>query len=128
MKLIVNKKRPVNLDLGTMKFPPMAIVSILHRVSGVILFLLLPFMICFLGESIQSEQTFNLLKIKLAEPSYKILLWAFSAALVYHIIAGIRHMVMDLGVGEDLCTGRLTSILVIVLAVISTIFLGIWIW
>lgn len=124
----MNKKRPVNLDLGSMKFPPMAIASVLHRVSGVVLFVLLPIMIFLLGQSLQSEEMFNQIKIKLSEPYYKFILWAFSAALIYHILAGIRHMIMDLGFGEDLCTGRRTSILVIVLAVIATIFLGIWIW
>ncbi len=124
----MNKKRPVNLDLGSMKFPPMAIASVLHRVSGVVLFILLPIMIFLLGQSLQSEESFNQIKIKLAEPYYKFILWAFSTALIYHILAGIRHMIMDLGFGEDLCTGRRTSILVIVLAVIATIFLGIWVW
>lgn len=124
----MNKKRPVNLDLGSMKFPPMAIASVLHRVSGVVLFVLLPIMIFLLGQSLQSEEMFNQIKIKLSEPYYKFILWAFSTALIYHILAGIRHMIMDLGFGEDLCTGRRTSILVIVLAVIATIFLGIWIW
>ncbi|RUR12998.1 succinate dehydrogenase, cytochrome b556 subunit [Legionella sp. km772] len=124
----MNKKRPVNLDLGSMKFPPMAIASILHRVSGVVLFILLPVMIFLLGQSLQSEETFNQIKIKLSEPYYKFILWAFSTALIYHILAGIRHMIMDLGLGEDLCTGRRTSVLVIVLAVIATIFLGMWIW
>lgn len=124
----MNKKRPVNLDLGSMKFPPMAIASILHRVSGVILFILLPIMIFLLGQSVQSEESFNHLKMRLSDPCYKLVLWAFSAALVYHILAGIRHMIMDLGFGEHLSTGRRTSILVIALAVILTIFLGIWIW
>jgi succinate dehydrogenase / fumarate reductase cytochrome b subunit len=124
----VNKKRPINLDLGSMKFPPMAIASVLHRVSGIILFILLPVMIFLLGQSIQSEETFNQIKIKLSEPCYKLVLWAFSAALVYHLLAGIRHMIMDLGFGESLCAGRRSSILVIALAVVSTIFLGIWIW
>lgn len=124
----MNKKRPVNLDLGTMKFPPMAIASILHRVSGIILFVLLPIIIFILGQSLQSEEAFSLIKIKLSEPCYKLILWAFSAALAYHILAGIRHMIMDFGFGESLCAGRSSSILLIVLAVISTIFLGIWIW
>lgn len=124
----MNKKRPVNLDLGTMKFPPMAIASILHRVSGVILFILLPVMLFLLGQSIQSEETFNQLTRKFSEPSYKVMVWAFSSALVYHLLAGIRHMIMDLGIGESLCAGRRSSILVIGLAVVSTIFLGIWIW
>lgn len=124
----MNKKRPVNLDLGSMKFPPMAIASILHRVSGVVLFILLPVMIFLLGQSLQSEEMFNQIKIKIAEPCYQLILWAFSTALIYHILAGIRHMIMDLGFGEELCTSRRTSILVIVLAVIGAIFLGIWIW
>ena len=128
MKPIVNKKRPVNLDLGSMKFPPMAIASILHRISGVVLFILLPIMIFLLGQSLQSEEAFTQIKFKLSDPCYKLVLWAFSAALAYHVIAGIRHLLLDMGFGEHLCTSRLTAILVIVLAAISTIFLGIWIW
>lgn len=125
---IVNKNRPINLDLTSMKFPPMAIASVLHRISGVVLFLLLPLMIWFLSLSLQSETSFAELKEMLTYPGYKLVLWAFSAAMVYHILAGIRHMIMDLGLGEHLIAGRRTAILVIVLAVISTIFLGIWIW
>ncbi len=124
----MNKKRPVNLDLGSMKFPPMAIASILHRISGVVLFILLPIIIFLLGQSLQSEELFHHTKLKLSEPCYQFILWAFSTALIYHIIAGIRHMIMDFGLGEDLCTGRRTSIVVIVLAVVAAIFLGIWIW
>lgn len=124
----MDKKRPINLDLGSMKFPPMAIASILHRISGIALFILLPVMIFLLGRSLQSEEQFNQLKLTLSEPHYKFILWAFCTALIYHILAGFRHMIMDLGLGEDLCTGRRTSIVVIVLAVIAAIFLGIWIW
>lgn len=127
-KPIVNKKRPVNLDLSSMKFPPMAIASILHRISGLVLFLLLPLMLYILYLSLGSEESFTQVRSMILHPIYKLALWAFSAAMVYHILAGIRHMIMDLGFGEDLCTGRRTSILVIVLALISTIFLGIWIW
>jgi succinate dehydrogenase / fumarate reductase cytochrome b subunit len=124
----VNKKRPVNLDLGSMKFPPMAIASILHRISGILLFILLPVLICFLGQSLQSETAFNHLKMDLAAPAYKLVLWAFSAALAYHILAGIRHMIMDWGFGDHLCASRRSAIVVIALAVIATILLGMWIW
>ena len=124
----MNKKRPVNLDLGSMKFPPMAITSILHRVSGVVLFVLLPVMIFLLSQSLHSEEMFNQVKIKLSEPYYKLIVWVFSTALAFHILAGIRHMIMDIGFGEELHTGRRTSILVIVLTAVATIFLGMWIW
>lgn len=124
----MNKKRPVNLDLGTLKFPPMAIASILHRISGVLLFILLPVMLYILGQSLHSADSFLQTKIMISSPVYKLILWAFSASLTYHVLAGFRHILMDMGLGEDLETGRRTSILVIVLAVISTIILGIWIW
>jgi succinate dehydrogenase / fumarate reductase cytochrome b subunit len=85
-------------------------------------------MIFLLGQSLQSEEAFALIKLKLSQPCYKLVLWAFGSALSYHILAGIRHLLMDIGLGEHLNSGRRTAILVIVLAVILTLFLGIWIW
>jgi succinate dehydrogenase / fumarate reductase cytochrome b subunit len=127
-KQTVNKKRPVNLDLSSMKFPPMAIASVLHRISGIVLFILLPVMLFILSKSLHSEEFFAQTKMMIAHPGYKLVLWAFSAAMIFHVLAGIRHILMDLGFGEHLETGRRTSIFVIVLAAILTIFLGIWIW
>lgn len=124
----MNQKRPVNLDLGTLKFPPMAIASILHRLSGLVMFLLLPFMIYLLGRSLQSVDSFAMLQIDLQSPVFKLVIWAFCAALVYHVLAGIRHMIMDLGYGEQVSTGRCSAITVIALAVVLTILLGFWIW
>ena len=127
-KLIVNKNRPINLDLRSMKFPCMAIASILHRISGVLLFILLPVILCLLQQSLHSEQSFQQTQLLLSSPIYKLIIWAFSSALFYHLFAGIRHMVMDLGWGEDVNVARKTSILVIFLAIIAIIFLGMWIW
>lgn len=124
----MNKKRPVNLDLVSLKYPPMAIASILHRISGVVLFLLLPVMLFILGQSVQSEEAFIHVKNLLSQSCYKLIVWAFGAAMIYHLLAGIRHLLMDIGFGEHLHAGRNSAVLVIVLAVILTIFLGIWIW
>lgn len=126
--LIVNKQRPVNLDLASLKYPPMAITSILHRITGIVLFLFLPVILFMLSRSLHSEHTFEQLKMMLTSPYYKLVLWAFSASLSFHLLAGIRHMIMDFGVGEGLCVSRYTALLVIVIAIISTFFLGIWIW
>ena len=126
---IVMHERPVNLDLGSLKFPPMAIASILHRISGVVLFLLLPMMLYFLSLSLESEATFSHLStIVLAHSCYKLLLWVFSSALFYHVIAGIRHLLMDIGYGETLHAGRRSAIVVIGLSVLATVFLGVFIW
>lgn len=123
----MSNQRPVNLDLGSLKYPPMAIASILHRISGVVLFLLLPLMLYFLSLSLQTAASFEQLQVTLASVYCKLLLWAFSAALIYHILAGIRHVLMDVGLGEQLSTARRSAMTVIILAVISTIGLGIWI-
>lgn len=126
--MTVNHKRPINLDLGTLKFPTMAIASILHRISGLLIFILLPFIMYFLSLSLKSSESFDHLKELLMNPYYKFILWAFSAAFVYHVIAGIRHILLDLGIGEHLAAAQRSAVAVIILATISTIFLGVWIW
>lgn len=126
--LPVKQKRPVNLDLGTMKFPPMAIVSILHRISGVLMALLLPFLLYLMDLSLTNETLFTKARLLIANPYWKLLLWAFVAALIYHLLAGTRHLIMDLGYGETLSCGRRSAVVVIVLAAILTILMGIWIW
>lgn len=124
----MNKQRPVNLDLMTMKFPPMAIASILHRVSGVILFLFIPFMLYALGESLASPVDFRALAETLARGWVKLLIWIGLAALTYHFVAGIRHLLMDLGVGETLTAGRRSAWATFIVAAILIIATGIWLW
>ena len=124
----MNKKRPVNLDLRSLKYPPMAIVSILHRISGVVMFILMPVMLCFLAQSLESLESFDELQQHLMSPWCKLILWGFGSAWAYHVMAGIRHMVMDFGLGESVLAGRRSAVIVILLAALSTIFLGIWIW
>ena len=64
----------------------------------------------------------------LTNPYFKLPLWAFSTALIYHVLAGFRHMAMDIGLGEGLVTARRSAIVVIALAIVLTISLGVWIW
>lgn len=106
----------------------MAIASILHRVSGIILFLLMPFALYFLEMSIISPETFMGAKLILVKAHWKFLMWGFFSALIYHLLAGIRHMVMDLGFGEHLSSARVSALIVISLTVVLSILLGIWIW
>src|SRR5688572_19642986 len=105
----MNKKRPVNLNLLTIKQPIPAIVSIGHRVSGVLLFLLFPVLLILFHLSLSSSQNFNLLHEYLTTRSAKIILWLALFPLVFHLIAGIRHLLIDVHLGEDLRTGRLTA-------------------
>ena len=124
----MNQSRPVNLDLSTMKFPPMAIASILHRIAGIILFLLLPVMLYYLSLSLHSEDSFSELKMMLATPFHKVVLWTFVSAAIYHVLAGVRHLLMDVGYGEGLPAGRRSAIFVIIVAICLIIYAGISIW
>lgn len=122
------QKRPVNLDLTTMVFPPMAIASILHRISGIMLFLCLPAVLYWLDLSLRDVTTFTDLQLALANPYAKTVLWVFAASAWYHLLAGIRHMLMDVGIGESLHVGRVTAMWVIGLGVVGALMLGVWIW
>lgn len=124
----MNKQRPVNLDLFTIKFPITAIISILHRISGVLLFLLIPFVLWMLSVSLSDPIRFTELQLLMKSPLVKLVLWGLLAALIYHLIAGIRHIVMDMGFGEELTTARLSARGVIVMAVVLILLAGIWLW
>jgi len=124
----MNHKRPINLDLTTLHFPVMAITSIMHRLSGIAVFLLLPFMLYVLQASLSSEESFKNLVIQLHQPIFKALLWVFISALFYHFMAGVRHMIGDLGYGEEVYQARVSATILIVLTIISTVVIGAWIW
>ena len=121
-------QRPINLELTSLQYPPMAIASILHRISGVILFVLLPMMLYFLARSLKSESSFAELQLILGSPLPKLLLWGFLSAGLYHLLAGIRHIFLDMGWGESVPAARNSALLVILLAVPGIIGLGIWLW
>jgi succinate dehydrogenase / fumarate reductase, cytochrome b subunit len=124
----VNKQRPVNLNLFTIRQPIPAIVSILHRVSGVVLFLLIPLALWCLEVSLSSAEGFQKLQNDFSQPFAKVLLWLFLAPFLFHFAAGIRHLLMDINIGIELKTGRLTAIVTLIIAVLLTIIAGIYIW
>ncbi|HVV68623.1 MAG TPA: succinate dehydrogenase, cytochrome b556 subunit [Gammaproteobacteria bacterium] len=122
------KPRPVYLNLLQIRQPLPAIVSVLHRVSGVILFLLLPLLLWLLAKSLASEASFNALKQPFTHPVLRFFIWVTLSALIYHLVAGIRHLLMDMGVGESLKGGRAGAYLVLVISIVLIIFAGICLW
>ncbi|MDA9231647.1 succinate dehydrogenase, cytochrome b556 subunit [Porticoccaceae bacterium] len=124
----VDKKRPVNLDLGTIKLPITSYVSILHRVSGVIMFFTLAVFLWMLDTSLASEQSFNDLAAMFANPICQFIIWGSLAALAYHAVAGIRHMIMDFGVGEDsFASGRNSAWAAMIVAALVIALITWWI-
>lgn len=124
----MNKNRPVNLDLATIKLPITAYVSILHRVSGVVLIAGVAVLLCMLDSSLESAESFASLKASLQAPLYQLIIWATLAALAYHMVAGVRHLIMDCGIGETLEGGRLGAKILIAVAVVLIVLAGVWVW
>lgn len=124
----MNKKRPVNLDIATIKLPVTAYVSILHRVSGVFLFAGVAVLLWMLDASLGSQEGFNNIRDLAASPVFQGILWVVLAALAYHTVAGIRHLIMDFGVGESLKGGQFGAKLALVIAIVLIVLAGVWVW
>ena len=124
----MNKNRPVNLDISTIKLPITAYVSILHRVSGVILFVGMAILLCLLDSSLESAESFKSLKSELSNPLYQFVVWGTLAALGYHIAAGVRHLFMDAGIGETLEGGQAGAKIALAVAVVLIVLAGVWVW
>ena len=96
----MNQQRPINLDLTTFRFPLPALTSITHRVAGVILFVGIIFLLCALSCSLESAEGFAQTKEAMTSGFGSFITWGLLAALAYHFVAGIKHLVMDFGIGE----------------------------
>ena len=121
-------KRPVNLDLGTISLPITAYVSILHRISGVILFGGAAILLWLLSVSLSSEEGFNSTKALFDSFFCKLIVWGVLAALIYHTVAGIKHLIMDVGVGETLEGGTRGARIVIIVSIVLIVLVGAFIW
>ncbi|MEP4468636.1 succinate dehydrogenase, cytochrome b556 subunit, partial [Marinobacter alexandrii] len=84
----MNSKRPVNLDLGKFHFPLPAITSILHRISGIIIFVGVAFMLYGLQLSLSGEEGFSRVSDLLDSFLAKLITWGILSALLYHLVAG----------------------------------------
>jgi len=125
----VNKKRPVNLDLRTIKQPLPAITSILHRVSGVVLFFGAIFMMYALSLSLESQAGFDQAAQMLSESFIaKFIAWGLTSAVLYHFLAGLKHQVMDAGYWEEIESGRAAAKATLIIAAVAILLAGVWIW
>jgi len=124
----LNRKRPVNLDIGTIAMPIPALVSILHRASGVVLVVGVGILLWLLDWSLTDEESFNTVRNLFDSVICKLIIWGVLAALIYHTAAGVRHLIMDLGIGESLEGGRRSAQIVLVATVVLVVLVGACIW
>lgn len=122
--------RPINvgvIDLLAFKWPITAVTSIAHRIAGVVLFLGFGFMLYALDLSLASEAGFESLQVMMSSPAGKFITWGLLAALAYHFVAGIKHLLMDMGVGETLEGGKFAARVTIFFSAILIALAAIWV-
>lgn len=124
----MNKQRPVNLDLSTIKMHPAANASILHRVSGVIMVFAIGILLLTLSTTLSSAEGFAQIQGYLDGFFFKFIIFGCLSALTYHLLAGVRHLLMDLGHFEELAPGNISAKVIIVTWLILSAVIGVWLW
>jgi succinate dehydrogenase / fumarate reductase cytochrome b subunit len=105
----VARARPKFLNFARIRFPVGAVASIGHRISGVLLACALPFAVLALQRSLRSEAEFASLAETLRSPAGRAALVLLAWAAAHHVFAGMRHLLMDVGVGASLAAGRASA-------------------
>jgi succinate dehydrogenase / fumarate reductase cytochrome b subunit len=124
----VKKQRPVNLDLSTIKMHPAANASLLHRVSGVIMVFAIGILLWTLSLSLSSAEGFAQVKSLIDGIFFKLIIIGIISALLYHLLGGIRHLLMDLGYFEEKESGNTSAKLIIALWLVFTVLVGVNLW
>lgn len=122
------KSRPKHLNLFQIKLPIPGIVSILHRISGAGLFLMLPLLLFLLQVSLQSPDSYIRFREWMSWVLVKLVLLGVLWAFLHHFCAGIRYLLLDVHVGTDLAAARASSFAVIGVSLMLTVLFGVWLW
>lgn len=125
----VAKPRPVYLNLVAIRLPFPGFVSFLHRFSGAVMFVIgIPALLWAVEASLASPAQFAEFGTALAHPLAKLVVLGLLWAYLHHLMAGIRHLALDLHIGTDLKAARQSSTVVFVLALALTAIIGIRLW
>lgn len=121
-------KRPIYLNLFRIRLPIPGIVSLAHRVSGVLLFLAIPYAVYLLELSVTSREDFDHVMHVLQQPVLKLLLLALVWGTAHHLFAGIRFLLIDADIGVEKSSARRGAWLVIAaeLLVVAAFIYGVW--
>jgi succinate dehydrogenase / fumarate reductase cytochrome b subunit len=126
--LTEKKRRPLWFNLSPLNLPVPGLVSILHRVSGVLLFLGLIGFLYLLDLSLASESGYTRAGELLSSPIAKLLVIASVWALLHHLCAGIRHLFLDIDVGASLHAARRSALAVLVVSLALTASIAVRLW
>ena len=121
-------ERPINLDISTIKLPITAWASISHRISGILSIPIFALFLWTLQLSLESKDSFQALQENFSPPLAKVLILLVLTVFVYHVLAGIKHLIMDLGYGETFEGGVIGAKVLFASTGLSFILIGWWLW
>ena len=125
----VDKPRPVYLNLFAIRQPLPAIISILHRISGALLFLAgIPLLLWVVQRSLASPENYAAAVAPLATPIGKLVLLVLAWCYLYHLLAGLRHLALDMHVGIRLAPARSSAAIVLVLSILLALIVAVRLW
>jgi len=107
---------------------PAANASILHRISGVIMVFAIGILLWTLSTSLSSTDGFAQIQGYLDGFFFSFIIFGCLSALTYHLLAGVRHLFMDLGHFEELASGNATAKLIIIIWLAVSAVIGVWLW
>ena len=123
-----NKKRPVYLNLLQIRLPVGGVLSILHRATGAFLVLLLPFALYILDRSLQDPSFFNEITARLAGNEGRIALLIMVWVFAQHFMSGLRHLLLDIGIGDSKAAARFNAWLAFVASGLVVLLTGACLW
>ena len=123
-----NKKRPVYLNLFKIRLPVGGILSILHRATGALLVLLLPFALYILDRSLQDPAAFAEISARATSLEGRIVLLIAVWAFAQHFMSGTRHLLLDVGIGDSKSTARLNAWLAFAAVGAIVVLTGVCLW
>ena len=125
----VAKARPIYLNVFAIRQPLPAIVSILHRITGALLFAVgIPLLLWFVQRSLASPDAFDAAMRPLTSPFGKLVLLGLVWGYVYHLLAGLRHLALDLHAGIQLAPARSSAAVLLVVSVLLLIVIAVRLW
>lgn len=127
----MKSNRPVNLSMGQVLAvnlrSPVAIASILHRASGIIIFLLIPVLLWLLQGSLASPERFDYVHNQIfGNILVRLLVWVFVAGLIYHFVMGVKHLMGDMGFAEGLQSGRAAATVAMIISAVGIVASFVW--
>lgn len=123
---MMKSDRPVNLKVTTL--PVTAVISITHRVTGMVLFAGVGFLFYLLDTALTSQEGLHAARELLDNGLAKFVLWITLTALGYHFVAGIKHLLLDFHVGDTIPVARKGAWITLIVSVVIAILAGVWIW